>query len=135
MIKLCYVSEPVREFSREELDTMLHHFRKNNRKLGITGLLLYRARSFCQFLEGEEAVVTALFEQIKSDNRHRDVALVYQEPIESRSFSDWSMKFEVLEGNEKFTPSDVRLGKLPSKYQKVLSQLQEQEAARQNRPK
>jgi len=135
MIKLCYVSEPVREFSREELDTMLHHFRKNNRKLGITGLLLYRARSFCQLLEGEEAVVTALFEQIKSDNRHRYVTVVYQEPIESRSFSDWSMKFEVLEGNEKFTPSDVRLGKLPSKYQKVLSQLQEQEAARQNRPK
>ena len=114
---------------------MLHFFRKKNRSLGITGLLLYRARSFCQFLEGEEAVVTALFEQIKSDNRHRYVTLVYQEPIESRSFSDWSMKFEVLEGNEKFTPSDVRLGKLPSKYQKVLSQLQEQEAARQNRPK
>ena len=135
MIKLCYVSEPVGEFSREELDTMLHFFRKKNRSLGITGLLLYRARSFCQFLEGEEAVVTALFEKIRSDNRHRDVALVYQEPIESRSFSDWSMKFEVLEGNEKFTPSNVRLGKLLPKYQKVLSQLQEQEAARQNRPK
>ena len=135
MIKLCYVSEPVREFSREELDTMLHHFRKNNRKLGITGLLLYRARSFCQLLEGEEAVVTALFEQIKSDNRHRYVTLVYQEPIESRSFSGWSMKFEVLEGNEKFTQSVVMSGALPYKYRKILSQQQEQEPARRNRPK
>ena len=135
MIKLCYVSEPVREFSREELDTMLHHFRKNNRKLGITGLLLYRARSFCQFLEGEEAVVTALFNQIRSDNRHRNVALVYQEPIESRSFSGWSMKFEVLEGNEKFKLTNVWPDTLPPKYQKVLRQLTKQETAWQGHHK
>ncbi|MFZ9322748.1 MAG: BLUF domain-containing protein [Hylemonella sp.] len=135
MIKLCYVSDPVGEFTREELDTMLHFFRKKNRSLGITGLLLYRARSFCQFLEGEEAVVTALFNQIRSDNRHRNVALVYQEPIESRSFSGWSMKFEVLEGNEKFKLSNVWPDTLPPKYQKVLRQLTKQETAWQGHHK
>ena len=135
MIKLCYVSNPVRKFTREELDTMLNQFRKKNLSLGITGLLLYRARSFCQFLEGEEAVVTALFNQIRSDNRHRNVALVYQEPIESRSFSGWSMKFEVLEGNEKFKLSNVWPDTLPPKYQKVLRQLTKQETARQGHHK
>ena len=135
MIKLCYVSNPVRKFTREELDTMLNQFRKKNLSLGITGLLLYRARSFCQFLEGEEAVVTALFNQIRLDNRHANVALVYQEPIESRSFSGWSMKFEVLEGKEKFTQSVVMSGALPYKYREILSQQQEQEPARRNRPK
>jgi hypothetical protein len=135
MIKLCYVSDPVGEFTREELDKMLHFFRKKNRSLGITGLLLYRARSFCQFLEGEEAVVTALFNQIRSDNRHRNVALVYQEPIESRSFSGWSMKFEVLEGNEKFKLTNVWPDTLPPKYQKVLRQLTKQETAWQGHHK
>jgi hypothetical protein len=135
MIKLCYVSNPVRKFTREELDTMLNQFRKKNLSLGITGLLLYRARSFCQFLEGEEAVVTALFNQIRSDNRHRNVALVYQEPIESRSFSGWSMKFEVLEGNEKFKLSNVWPDTLPPKYQKVLRQLTKQETAWQGHHK
>jgi len=135
MIKLCYVSNPVRKFTREELDTMLNQFRKKNLSLGITGLLLYRARSFCQFLEGEEAVVTALFNQIRLDNRHANVALVYQEPIESRSFSGWSMKFEVLEGNEKFKLSNVWPDTLPPKYQKVLRQLTKQETAWQGHHK
>jgi hypothetical protein len=107
MFKLCYISQPVREFSFKELDSMLVLFRKNNHNQGITGLLLYRAQSFCQILEGEEAKVTELFRTIQTDNRHQNVVLISQGRIGSSAFYGWSMKFTVLEGSQIFSPTNL----------------------------
>lgn len=107
LYKIAYRSIPVREFSREELEAMLVDFRAKNQRLGITGLLLYRANSFIQFLEGEELKVMALFGQIRTDERHENVHLFLHEPIETRVFPDWWMRFRWLDGEDEFNMSDL----------------------------
>ncbi len=107
--KIAYISEAVREFSRLELEVMLLDFRDKNQRLGITGLLRYRAKTFMQFLEGDEDKVMALFRQIQVDERHTNLYLVWQKPIETRVWPKWSMQFEWLDGKEKFSMSDLAL--------------------------
>jgi hypothetical protein len=62
-------------------------------------MLLYRDGFFIQALEGEEEVITTLFEKIKLDKRHHTVLLLYKEPITRREFPDWTMGFELLTGD------------------------------------
>ena len=117
LYKIAYRSIPVREFSREELEAMLVDFRAKNQRLDITGLLLYRANSFIQFLEGEELKVMALFGQIRTDERHENVHLFLHKPIETRVFPDWMMRtrvfpdwwmrFRWLDGEDEFNMSDL----------------------------
>lgn len=44
-----------------------------------------------QYLEGEEAVVRALLDRIRHDERHHDVRVAFEDFIEERLFPDWAM--------------------------------------------
>lgn len=96
MISLVYVSFASHELSDEELKDILEVSRRNNKPDGVTGMLLYRDGFFIQALEGEESVVRPLYEKIKQDDRHKNVLLVTESKINSRSFNDWSMGFNKL---------------------------------------
>ncbi len=91
---LVYISLAIRKMSDAELSELLATCRKNNRKLEVTGLLLYRDGFFIQALEGEKQVLDNLFDRIRCDQRHSDVLLIYREPIEERAFGEWSMGFK-----------------------------------------
>ena len=47
-------------------------------------------------LEGEEAAVTELYQRILRDPRHSGSRVLWQLPIEARTFGDWSMAFRPL---------------------------------------
>ena len=64
---------------------------RNNAELGITGVLLYENHHFLQALEGDEDVLRKTLKLIKQDPRHTNVTTLVDQPIESRSFSDWAM--------------------------------------------
>jgi len=64
----------------------------NNRKAGITGLLLYTGHEFLQVLEGPEKEVNALFQKISRDPRHETVRLLTFELIGPVYFEQWSMR-------------------------------------------
>jgi hypothetical protein len=59
----------------------------------VTGILLYAQGSFLQILEGPSAVVDALFARIEGDERHKYVTKIIREPIDKRSFDEWTMGF------------------------------------------
>ncbi|WP_060713220.1 BLUF domain-containing protein [Pseudonocardia sp. HH130629-09] len=65
--------------------------RSKNKKAGVTGALLISDHWFVQALEGDEAVVTGLFETIREDDRHTEVSVVESTPVAGRVFSRWSM--------------------------------------------
>ncbi|MEM8739309.1 MAG: BLUF domain-containing protein [Planctomycetota bacterium] len=88
---LLYVSEADRNLQNYELQEMLVPLIENNRRLDITGLLLYGGGHFMQLLEGEREVIEDLFERICSDPRHHDVHRLLTFPVENRLFDDWSM--------------------------------------------
>ncbi|MFH6783833.1 MULTISPECIES: BLUF domain-containing protein [Methylobacterium] len=65
----------------------------NNRKVGVTGALMFNGGAFAQVLEGPRAGVEDTFERIQRDERHGDVTVLQCGPVEARGFPDWSMAF------------------------------------------
>lgn len=97
LISLVYVSFESHPMSDQEIRDILVVSRENNRKLHITGMLLYRDGFFIQALEGDKEAVEELYDHIKADSRHENVTLVYKNDIQTRSFPRWSMGFNKIE--------------------------------------
>ncbi|CCH55586.1 Photoactivated adenylate cyclase subunit beta [Fibrisoma limi BUZ 3] len=93
---IVYFSTAVRPFNQADLMALLAKSRQRNAQVNITGVLLYVHGSIIQVLEGEQAVLTALFDRIKQDTRHTQVKEVFNRPVPQRLFSNWSMGFETL---------------------------------------
>jgi hypothetical protein len=64
----------------------------NNARLGVTGALYFDGAQFFQVLEGPQNAVAILYDRIRKDPRHDQVALVCRHPIAHRMFGLWSMK-------------------------------------------
>ena len=63
----------------------------NNLRDCITGALLCDDRWFVQALEGAENKVSATFERILRDQRHRDVSLVTMQAVVERRYPNFAM--------------------------------------------
>jgi hypothetical protein len=76
---------------------------KQNKQMGLTGVLFYESQHFGQILEGAQTEVMDIWDKIKSDPRHQDIRLLGVEDIAERSFPSWSMRFfggkEIAEKN------------------------------------
>jgi hypothetical protein len=59
-------------------------------------MLLCVESSFFQILEGEAEVLGPLYRTIAADPRHRALVKLIEEPIEKRSFANWSMGYADL---------------------------------------
>ena len=94
LYNLVYVSVASRPLEERDLVELLESARAKNATLGITGLLLFRDGAFMQALEGAKSEVKGLFETIAKDDRHDCVVVLYEGPIDSRSFPDWAMGFK-----------------------------------------
>lgn len=95
---LIYTSRAVRPFSTEDLDQLLLRSRANNRRNGITGMLVYLGGAFMQVLEGPEEAVAKLFsDKVSKDKRHTLVEVITKGPIPERKFGDWMMAFKNLD--------------------------------------
>ena len=73
--QLLYVSVETHPYTEKDLAALLEQSRSKNKKLGITGMLLYYKKHFLQVLEGEKDVVFELFRVIRKDQRHFGRAL------------------------------------------------------------
>ena len=97
---LVYKSTALVELDRYELNPLLHQARARNKRLKITGLLLYANKRFLQVLEGEEKNVLSLYSEIQQDPRHTKLEVLMQNPIDKRMFPDWSMGYRKIDPNE-----------------------------------
>lgn len=96
MIQLIYVSSAKRKMKQGDLLDLLQVSRSNNKRLDVTGVLVYRNGAFLQVLEGQEQAVERLYERICADERHKDVTTLMKEPADRRDFPDWAMGFRGL---------------------------------------
>jgi hypothetical protein len=93
LIHLIYASVATQDFGTTDLTELLQRAREANRRLGVTGILLFSDSNFFQVLEGEPSEVSQLYEKITGDKRHAQCTLIIREPITRRSFANWSMGF------------------------------------------
>lgn len=64
-----------------------------NRKLQVTGALLFTGRHFAQYLEGPATSVGALQRIILDDLRHEDIRTIAEGAYPCRRFVTWSLAY------------------------------------------
>jgi hypothetical protein len=96
MHRIIYLSWASAPLAPGQLQEILGVARRRNTQLAITGILLYGNECFMQVLEGEEATVHTLYEQIKRDTRHCHITAYSDKPITQRAFADWAMAFQEI---------------------------------------
>ena len=96
LYSLVYVSSAVELFSNDDLVALLETSRRNNTRVGVTGMLLYKSGNFMQVLEGEEEKVREVHERIQADRRHRGLITLLEQRGDARQFGGWSMGFRNL---------------------------------------
>ncbi|MBW4933943.1 BLUF domain-containing protein [Marinobacter sp. F4206] len=107
LMRLAYASEATFEAKSVEkgvephVARILMTSRRNNGKCDLVGGLYYGDNRFFQYLEGEEKDVLETYQRIQKDSRHKNIITLIEEPLETRTFSNWSMKYVPLS-------SDVR---------------------------
>ena len=103
--QVIYASEKT-DTSSDSLTDIYDISQKNNLKSGISGCLLIGSNSYLQLLEGPDSAVENLYSKIKMDSRHKKVKKLFEQHIEEKLFSSWSMKFAPFNniewGNEEF---------------------------------
>ena len=103
--QVIYVSEKT-DTSSDSLTDIYDISQKNNSESGISGCLLIGSNSYLQLLEGPVSAVENLYSKIKMDSRHKKVKKLFEQHIEEKLFSSWSMKFAPFNniewGNEDF---------------------------------
>jgi len=97
LLHLAYVSTQTRLMSGADLLALLDEARSNNCQRGVTGLLLHKEDAFFQVLEGPETAVRSTFQSIMADERHKNIEVLLEEPLETRQFPDWQMGFSDLD--------------------------------------
>ena len=75
-----------------EINDILESAQHRNKKLGVTSVLFLRGNTFFQTLEGPNDAVRSVFQNIQEDDRHSSLYVLFDEPIEQRRFSDWSIE-------------------------------------------
>lgn len=93
---LIYISSATSPCSNSDLGKILESSARHNKALGVTGMLLYASGYFMQVLEGEPDSVADIYGRIAKDARHTDLAVLSNEPIAKRSFSQWNMGYRGL---------------------------------------
>jgi|SRR5688572_26067611 hypothetical protein len=96
---LIYISSRTPQCSDAEIEKIMTSSVKNNPQSSITGVLLYSDKSFVQYIEGEYKNLSALYDKIKSDNRHKNTVMISSAPIKTRSFPSWHMAAKKLDMN------------------------------------
>ena len=93
MQRIIYVSTARKQPSRETIMDILAKSRRNNKRDGLTGLLIAGGQRFLQVLEGGSSGLDAAYARISDDPRHFALVQLERTPILARSFPDWQMGY------------------------------------------
>lgn len=111
--RLIYQSKATQDFGTLHLFNLLTEARIRNKRLGITGHLLFVDGVFTQCVEGKSASIDALWESLLRDVRHDGLEILARFAITERRFSEWRMAFSsyksfYVHGMTGFFPADAQ---------------------------
>jgi len=100
-----YVSDAVGEAATSLLilAEILGASDRNNRREGLTGVLMRHGGRFLQAIEGRRADVDRLMDRLRIDPRHENLRLLSDQGVSDRLFREWPMTLAEM------TPDAARL--------------------------
>ncbi|MBW7470627.1 BLUF domain-containing protein [Marinobacter sp. F4218] len=142
LMRLAYASEATFEAKSVEkgvephVARILMTSRRNNGKCQLVGGLYYGDNRFFQYLEGEEKDVLETYQRIQKDSRHKNLITLIEEPLEARTFENWSMKYVPLSrdvrrflddhGLNRFDPASFSSGQCEEMIELIRNSSQDQ---------
>ena len=94
VFQIAYMSAALPGLSDADVHGILKASNVNNKRDGLSGMLLLIDGTFFQVLEGERERVEETYRRIARDPRHSALTRVLQQERAERTFPDWSMGFE-----------------------------------------
>ena len=109
MHRLVYVSKATDAVNDAKLKEITDIAIPNNKKLSITGCMLYASGYFLQLLEGDKTAVMALYHKIEKDPRHKACKILLDETMEDsqRLYDKWFMTAFNVDKSSKF-PDELK---------------------------
>jgi hypothetical protein len=93
LFNVVYCSRAAPDVDAAVVDQIIATSRRNNPRQGITGMLVFGAGMFFQWLEGPRASVTVLMERLRRDTRHGQIVVLSEiEESDERLFPEWDME-------------------------------------------
>ncbi|MEN9372468.1 MAG: hypothetical protein RIR79_20 [Pseudomonadota bacterium] len=93
---LVYVSSAALPITRDKLLHVLERSRQRNKEHHVTGVLLFDAGNFMQFIEGPAAGLEIIYHHIKHDPLHTGIIELSRETSHERIFDQWAMGFRAF---------------------------------------
>ena len=91
--RVIYLSHTMSRLPDETLDRLLREIWERNLRDNITGMLLYKARTFLQVLEGEDAIVETTLERVFRNPLHSRMKIMSDCRNVPRLYEEWHMGF------------------------------------------
>lgn len=116
--QFAYISNQTVNFSDDDLKFLMKYAREKNKRLELTGLLLYDKGTFLQILEGPEESIDSMISDISSDSRHENMDIVFRnDKLYEREFANWRMGLQILGSynNNDYAQLDNRIKDLLNK--------------------
>ncbi|MES2975557.1 MAG: BLUF domain-containing protein [Pseudomonadota bacterium] len=102
LIRLIYASRSKGSLTPIDIKDIVQTSQRNNAALGLTGALMMSNGIFLQCLEGDHMAVSALYQRILLDSRHKDAAILSFSEIDVRLYGCWRMGLvPTTEANQK----------------------------------
>jgi hypothetical protein len=93
LVRMVYVSRPVKEPSSNVLESILGTASIENARHDLTGLLVFDDKHYLQVIEGGRTAVSQLLGNLYKDPRHKDLVVLEFDYIHQRQFPQWTMQF------------------------------------------
>ena len=98
---IIYQSKGQEKFTFNDIELMLLKAKQKNKKLKITGCIVYANYKFIQLIQGPKQAIIDLYQDIKNDDRHYSVMTLLEKSSKEKLWSDWSMAMLNFSGNSK----------------------------------
>ena len=83
------LSDP--QVEQEQMNAIKESSLALNEKKNITGVLAHYKKQFFNVLEGEPSAIETLINNLKEDQRHRNLAILLDVEHDERIYNDWNL--------------------------------------------
>ncbi len=91
LFDISYRSLAVDTTSGKDVDAIIKTARSLNPEFNITGCIIYHRNIFFQIIEGPKKDILTLFDNIKNDERHKDIKVMWKGYKIRREFKNWAL--------------------------------------------
>jgi len=82
---------------------------QKNKTFDVTGVLFFENNHFFQIIEGKEENLRPIYKAIEQDQRHCRITKLLDQPVSTRTFTEWSLETFFVDNPSIVTPKTLRL--------------------------